>query len=136
MSMNHPSTAAVPPQSVSASAPVPPQPATPAPATPVPPRPPGAPASAVVPELTGADAYLIDEKVGLHAHSGFESALRGYDRRQVDRYVTRTQRRIDELSAELAVVGRRERDLLGRVEELSSGASSCTCGPGKPESAI
>src|SRR5215475_12272269 len=89
---------------------------------------------ATVPELTGEDAYLIGEKVGLPAYSGFELALRGYDRRQVDRYVTRAQRRIDELAAELAVVSRREHDLATRVETLSEAASRCSCGPDKSPS--
>src|SRR5262249_62371111 len=92
-----------------------------------------APVSSPVPELTGEDAYLIDEKAGLHAHSGFDLALRGDDRRQVDRYVTRTQRRIDELSAELTVVGRREGELATPVGELSGSASRCTGAPGLPE---
>jgi len=94
------------------------------------------PTSPPAPELTGEDAYLIDEKIGLQAYSGFESALRGYDRRQVDRYVTRTQRRIDELTAELAVVSRREHELLSRVEEMSGSMSRCTCGPDRSESEV
>jgi cell division septum initiation protein DivIVA len=101
---------------------------------PVPPNRPASPPA--VPELTGEDAYLIDEQIGLHAYSGFESALRGYDRRQVDRYVTRTQRRIDELTAELAVVSRRERELLSRVEDLSGSATHCTCSADKAESEV
>ena len=92
--------------------------------------------SVTVPELTGEDAYLIDEKVGLHAESGFASSLRGYDRRQVNRYVTRTQRCIDQLSAELAVVGRRERELVARVEEMSEAAARCSCRSDMPESAV
>jgi hypothetical protein len=92
--------------------------------------------SVTVPELTGEDAYLIDEKVGLHAESGFASSLRGYNRRQVNRYVTGTQRRIDELSAELAVVGRRERELVARVEEMSQAAARCSCRSDMPESAV
>jgi hypothetical protein len=103
------------------------------PTVPTPTNPTSPPAA---PELTGEDAYLIDEKIGLHAYSGFESALRGYDRRQVDRYVTRTQRRIDELTAELAVVSRREHELLSRVEDLSGSVSRCTCGPERAESEV
>src|SRR5262249_47830684 len=37
---------------------------------------------------------------------------------------------------ELSVVGRRERELATRVEELSGSASRCTCAPGLPESAV
>jgi hypothetical protein len=88
------------------------------------------------PELTGDDAYLIGETSGLHAHSGFTGALRGYDRHQVDRYVTRTQRHIDELTAELTVMTRRERVLTSRVDELAEAVARCTCGPDTPPSAI
>jgi cell division septum initiation protein DivIVA len=143
--MNRPTGAAAPPVPAPAK---PPKPAQPPPAAigsaplpenrPMSPPPSSPPPSspAAVPELTGEDAYLIDEKIGLHAYSGFESSLRGYDRRQVDRYVTRTQRRIDELTAELAVISRRERELLSRVEDLSSSASHCTCGPDRAESEV
>jgi hypothetical protein len=139
--MNHPTGAATtPPVPVPAKPAQPPAPPglpgspTATGSAPVPPNRPTSPPAA--PELTGEDAYLIDEKIGLHAYSGFESALRGYDRRQVDRYVTRTQRRIDELTAELAVVSRRERELLSRVEDLSGSVTRCTCGPDRAESEV
>jgi hypothetical protein len=130
--MNHPTGAAAPSVPAPTQRPAPPRP----PANRPSPPPASRPTSPPAPELTGEDAYLIDEKIGLQAYSGFESALRGYDRRQVDRYVTRTQRRIDELTAELAVVSRREHELLSRVEEMSGSMSGCTCGPDRSESEV
>jgi cell division septum initiation protein DivIVA len=91
---------------------------------------------AAMPEITGDDAYLLGENVGLHADSEFHVSLRGYDRRQVDTYVSRTQRRIDELRAELAVVTANEQALAGRVDELVERLSLCSCNPDVPSSGV
>jgi cell division septum initiation protein DivIVA len=93
-------------------------------------------ATAAVPEITGDDAHLTGEEGDLHAYSGFDGALRGYDRRQVNKYVTRTQRRFEELTSELGAVRRNEQVLATRLDELSKSASMCTCDPNKPESAV
>jgi cell division septum initiation protein DivIVA len=89
-----------------------------------------------VPDLTGEAVSPIGGAGGPPAHSGFDAALRGYDRRQVDRYVARAQRHIDRLTAQLAVMNRRERDLTARVDELAEAIARCTCGPESPPSAI
>ncbi|MCW2642107.1 MAG: hypothetical protein JWP76_4413, partial [Dactylosporangium sp.] len=93
-------------------------------------------ATAAVPEITGEDAHLVGEDVDLHAHAGFDGALRGYDRRQVNKYVTRTQQRIEELTSELGAVRRNEQVLAARVDDLTKSASLCACDPNKPESAV
>jgi cell division septum initiation protein DivIVA len=93
-------------------------------------------ASAAVPEITGNKAPLTGEEGDLHAYSGFDGALRGYDRRQVNKYVSRTQDRLDELAAELAATRQKEAVLSTRVDELSKASSMCSCDPNKPESAV
>jgi cell division septum initiation protein DivIVA len=93
-------------------------------------------ATAAVSEITGDGTQLMGEEGDLHAYSGFDGALRGYDRRQVNKYVSRTQRRLEELTAELGTVRRNEQVLATRVDELSKTASLCTCDPSKPESAV
>ncbi|MGC9669964.1 hypothetical protein ACNTMW_25905 [Planosporangium sp. 12N6] len=91
---------------------------------------------AAVPETTGEDVPLVGEEADLNAYSTFDGALRGYDRRQVNKYVTRTQRRIEELTAELAGIRRNEQVLTARLEDLSKANAMCTCDPNKPESAV
>jgi cell division septum initiation protein DivIVA len=93
-------------------------------------------ASAAVPEITGNKAPLTGEEGDLHAYSGFDGALRGYDRRQVNKYVSRTRDRLDELAAELAATRQKEAVLSTRLDELSKASSMCSCDPNKPESAV
>jgi cell division septum initiation protein DivIVA len=92
--------------------------------------------TAAVPELPGDDAHPIGDDADLQAYAGFDGALRGYDRRQVNKYVARTTKRIEELTAELASVRRNEQILSARIEELTKAQAMCTCDPNKPESAV
>ncbi|HEV7898917.1 MAG TPA: hypothetical protein VGP31_13855 [Planosporangium sp.] len=91
---------------------------------------------AAAPGTTGDDAHLVGEEADLQAYSTFDGALRGYDRRQVNKYVARTHRRIEELTAELGAARRNHKVLATRVDELSKSSAMCTCDPNKPESAV
>jgi cell division septum initiation protein DivIVA len=97
---------------------------------------PAQPAAVAVPELTGEEAHLVGEDSDLQAHAGFDGALRGYDRRQVNKYVTRTQKRLEDLTADLAAMRKKEQVLTTRVDDLTRSMAMCSCDPSKPESAV
>ncbi|NJC72164.1 hypothetical protein HC031_20940 [Planosporangium thailandense] len=93
-------------------------------------------ATAAVPEMAGEDAHAMGEESDLQASAGFDGALRGYDRRQVNKYVQRTQKRFEELTAELTTARRNEQILSARVDELTKQVAMCSCDPNKPESSV
>ncbi|GII22454.1 hypothetical protein [Planosporangium mesophilum] len=91
---------------------------------------------AAAPETSGDHAHSTGDEADLQTYTTFDGALRGYDRRQVNKYVTRTQRRIEELTSELTTTRRSQQVLATRVDELGKASAMCTCDPNKPESAV
>jgi cell division septum initiation protein DivIVA len=89
-----------------------------------------------VPTDGGEDRSTLAPEIGLRPLPGFELALRGYHRGQVDRFAARADARLAAIAAELALARQRTSDLAQQVDRLSANLAKCTCDATTPQSRV
>jgi cell division septum initiation protein DivIVA len=89
-----------------------------------------------VPADGGEDRSTLAPEIGLRPLPGFELALRGYHRGQVDRFAARADARLAAMAAELALARQRTSDLGQQVDRLSAEMAKCTCDAAAPQSRV
>jgi hypothetical protein len=92
--------------------------------------------AAQVPADGGEDRSTLAPEIGLRPLPGFELALRGYHRGQVDRFAARADARLAAIAAELALARQRTGDLRQQVDRLSADVAKCTCDATTPQSRV